>query len=68
MSQTIRRCVRRAQCEQCSSIKPVLDACDAVVATLHGNPYGLSVADQLEALRMAASELEQQLNHYRRSL
>lgn len=31
------------------------EACDWVHATANGNTYGLTVADQLEALRMAAS-------------
>ncbi len=40
----------------------LIDACEAVVQTaLHGETYGLSIAEQLEACRSAARVLEDAL-------
>lgn len=43
----------------------LLDACECVVATAKGNTYGLTEADQLAALRMAAKYLEEALQRYK---
>lgn len=43
----------------------VLAACRVVYATAYGNGYGLSLEDQLEARRLAADLLaEELLRHY----
>lgn len=39
----------------------LIEAAKAVVATAHGNTYGLTEADMLEANRMAADALQEEL-------
>lgn len=46
---------------QDEELKELREACEGVVATAHGNVYGMTDADMLEALRMAAKACERAL-------
>lgn len=44
-----------------AKLREILEAAEAVVATAFGNTYGLTEAEQLEAIRMAAGVLQDEL-------
>lgn len=54
-----------AQVELVAKHDSLIESAECVVATLDGDTYGLTVADQLEALRMAARDLKESLTQWR---